>query len=60
MLNQRDFDRTGTLPRQITPSCLWSGGRIPSSVGGMHAHYSMYLVRGSEKTLLVDTGHPTH
>ncbi len=59
-MNQRSFERTGTLPRRITPSCLWSGGCIPSSVGGMHAHYSMYVVRGTEKTIMVDTGHPMH
>ena len=56
----RSFERTGALPRRIAPSCLWTGGCIPSSVHGMHAHYSMFVVRGSERTLLVDTGHPLH
>ncbi len=60
MTTARSFERTGHLPRRITPSCLWTGGCIPSSVDGMHAHYSMYVVRGSERTLLVDTGHPLH
>jgi flavorubredoxin len=60
VLNERSFARTGNLPRQITESCLWSGGCIPSSVDGMHAHYSFYAIRGREKTLLVDTGHPMH
>ena len=59
-MTERSFDRTGSLPRRITPSCIWSGGCIPSSVSGMHAHYSTYLVRGSTASLLVDTGHPMH
>jgi flavorubredoxin len=55
-----DFGRSGTLPRLITPDCLWTGRCIPSSVPGLHAHYAFYVLRGRDKVVLVDTGHPMH
>ena len=54
------FGRSGELPRAITPDCLWTGRCLASSVPDMHAHYSLYLLKGSEKTVLIDTGHPIH
>ena len=54
------FTRTGTLPRAITPDLLWTGRCIPSSVPNLHAHYALYLLKGSQRTVLIDTGHPIH
>lgn len=52
--------RTGALPRLITPDCLWTGGCMAASVSGMLAHYSCFLLRGTRRTILIDTGHPAH
>ena len=54
------FGRSGQLPRAITEDCLWTGRCLPSSVTDMHAHYSLYLLKGRDRTLLIDTGHPIH
>jgi len=55
-----DFGQTGTLPRAVTPDCLWTGRCLPSSLPDMHAHYSLYLLKGLKATVLIDTGHPIH
>lgn len=54
--------RTGGLPRLIRPDVLWSGGCLDSSYAAahVHGHFSMFAIRGSEKTILIDTGHPMH
>lgn len=53
-------ERTGALPREIDDGLLWFGGCIVVDYRGrqVHSHMSAYLVKGSEKTLLVDTGYP--
>ncbi|GAB3430236.1 MBL fold metallo-hydrolase [Actinophytocola sediminis] len=54
---------TDRLPRQFAPGRYWLGGcsdsgAWPTRKGATtHEHLSAYLVVGSEKTLLVDTGH---
>ena len=50
----------GALPRLIAPGCLWTGGSMASSVTGMLAHYSCFLLMGSQRSILIDTGHPAH
>lgn len=52
----------GTLPRVVIPDLLWTGGCLPFNYRSemVHGHFSTYLVRGSEKTILIDTGHPVH
>jgi flavorubredoxin len=41
---------------------MWTGGCVDLNYQGenVHSHFSVYLVRGSEKSLLIDTGHPAH
>lgn len=53
---------TGNLPRVVSPNLLWLGGCLPVEYRGqtVFGHFSIYLVMGSEKTMLVDTGHPGH
>jgi len=53
---------TGELPRIVTPNLLWTGGCLSIGYQGelAHGHFSTYVVRGSEKTMLVDTGHASH
>ncbi len=54
--------KTGNLPRLITPSILWTGGclAVPFGLDKIHCYMSAYLIKGSQKTLLVDTGNPYH
>lgn len=53
---------TGKLPRIISDNLLWTGGCIEINYSGetVHGHFSIFLIKGSEKTLLVDTGHPAN
>lgn len=53
---------TGHLPRAIRKDLLWTGGCTPVAYQGRmpHSHMSAYCLKGSEKTILVDTGHPSH
>lgn len=55
-------EKTGDLPRLITPSILWTGGclAVPFGLDKIHCYMSAYLIKGSQKTLLVDTGNPYH
>src|SRR5438045_4003736 len=48
------------LPRLITPNVLWTGGCMELELSGelVHSHFGLYCVRGSEKTILIDAGHP--
>lgn len=50
------------LPRWVAPGIGWLGGCMAVEYGGewIHGHMSAYLVVGEERTLLVDTGHPSH
>lgn len=50
------------FPRRITSTVSWFGNCIPVEVDGetLHSHLGVYLVRGRDKTLLVDTGIPRH
>ena len=53
---------TGALPRVVTPNLLWTGGCLSIEYQGelAHGHFSTYVVLGSEKSILVDTGHASH
>ena len=53
---------TGELPRVVTPNLLWTGGCLSIEYQRelAHGHLSTYVVRGSKKTMLVDTGHASH
>jgi flavorubredoxin len=50
------------LPRLITPGLLWAGGCMELELDGelVHSHFGMYAIKGSSKTILIDTGHPSH
>jgi flavorubredoxin len=50
------------LPRLVTPTVLWAGGCMALDLRGelVHSHFGMYAIRGSQKTFLLDTGHPIH
>jgi flavorubredoxin len=60
MAKQRTTQRE--LPRLITPDVLWTGGCMELELGHelVHSHFGAYVVRGSQKTMLIDTGHPIH
>ncbi|QIB33111.1 MBL fold metallo-hydrolase [Ancylobacter pratisalsi] len=49
---------SGHFPRVLSPSLLWTGGCLDILYHDrvVHSHVCTYLVRGSDKTLLVDTG----
>src|SRR5680860_1207523 len=51
-----------TFPREIVDGVHWLGGCLVPEVGGhkFHNHISAYLIKGDEKTLFFDTGHPAH
>lgn len=53
---------SGHLPRLILPDLLWTGGCLPLEYRGetVHGHMGAFLVRGSAKTMLIDTGNPLH
>lgn len=53
---------TGMLPRVVTESLLWTGGCLSIDYYGqtVFGHFSVYLVKGRDKTILIDTGHPIH
>ncbi len=61
-MNASAWRKTGALPRLIRPDVLWSGGCLDSSYSGasVHGHFSMYAIRGRDKTVIIDTGHPMH
>lgn len=50
------------LPRLLTPDVLWTGGCVELDIRGerVHSHFSNFVVRGSKRSILVDTGHPMH
>jgi flavorubredoxin len=52
--------RTGAFPRVIAPGVLWTGGATTSSSKELHTHFSAFIVRGTEKSVIVDTGHAFH
>lgn len=49
---------TGHFPRQLNDTLLWTGGCLNIDYNGttVHSHACTYLILGSEKTILVDTG----
>lgn len=53
---------SGELPRLVTPDLLWTGGCLEVAYKGdiVHGHFSMFVLKGSEKTLMIDTGHPVN
>ncbi|WP_332682473.1 MBL fold metallo-hydrolase [Bosea sp. (in: a-proteobacteria)] len=54
-----DCDKaTGRFPRKLSDTLLWTGGCLNIDYHGrnVHSHVCTYLIRGSEKTMLVDTG----
>lgn len=57
-MSERVGPRTGRFPRLIAPGVLWTGGAVQSSGGPeLHTHFNTFIVRGSGKTAIVDTGH---
>lgn len=54
--------RTGSLPRLITPGILWVGGCLEYPYRGerVHSHMSAFLIKGSKKSVIIDTGNPHH
>jgi len=52
--------KTRQIPRRITPDILWTGSCVELTLHGelVHTHFCNYVIRGSEKVLLLDTGHP--
>lgn len=61
-LSSRPPVKQHELPRQISPDVLWTGGCIELELSGelVHSHFGIYCVRGTQKTLMIDTGHPMH
>lgn len=53
---------TGTLPRALSESLLWTGGIVDVQYGEstVHAHFGAFLLRGSRTSVLIDTGHAMH
>ena len=58
---------SGRLPREVVPGLYWLGGCSNSGAwpgrdpdNGVHEPCSAWLVVGSEKSILVDTGHVAH
>lgn len=51
-----------TLPRELSPGLFWMADCLKYEYKGemWHSHVSAYLIVGSEKSLLIDTGHPAH
>jgi flavorubredoxin len=51
-----------SAPREIGPGAWWLGDCIAHDADGVsiHLHFSAFLVVGSERTLLYDTGYPPH
>jgi flavorubredoxin len=49
-------------PRQIAPGINWLGGCVHLVHQGqeIHSHLSAFLIVGTEKTMLIDTGYPGH
>jgi len=50
------------LPRQIAEGVLWVGGCLNLSFKGetVHSHFNAYVIKGRDRTLMVDSGHPYH
>ncbi|MDQ0137769.1 flavorubredoxin [Neorhizobium galegae] len=50
------------LPRLITKDVLWTGGCLDLMFKGevVHSHFNNYIIRGKNKILMIDTGHPIH
>jgi flavorubredoxin len=51
---------TGGLPRELAPGIQWLGNCIvyETDFVAFHSYNSVYVVSGSERTLIVDTGFP--
>ena len=58
----QELPKTQDLPRTIEPGFTWTGGCLEFEYEDepIHSHMCSYLLEGTEKTLLVDTGHPAH
>lgn len=52
--------RPHALPRELVPGLVWLGDCVGQQWEGelLHAHNSVYLVSGSERSLIVDSGLP--
>lgn len=50
------------MPREVAPGLVWTGGCLQFDYEGepIHSHMCSYLIVGSDRSLLVDTGHPAH
>lgn len=49
---------TGHFPRRLSPTLLWTGGCLDISYHGrtVHSHVCAYVVRGTKKSIMIDTG----
>lgn len=54
--------RHSALPRLINPDFLWIGGCLDIDYKGeaVHSHFGAFVIRGTQKSLMIDTGHPFH
>jgi len=53
---------TGRLPRRLSHSLLWTGRCIDFEYRGepIHSHLNAFVVKGSHRSVIVDTGAPAH
>jgi flavorubredoxin len=53
---------SGAFPRKVSETLLWSGGCLDFDYKGSkaHSHFSVFLQKGSRRSVLVDSGHPIH
>lgn len=57
-----DHTAAPVLPRLVGSDVHWGGDCLKFNYKGevWHGHVSVYIILGSEKTLMIDTGHPGH
>lgn len=55
-----DLIESKLLPRELAPGLTWMGACTPLPYEGqlLHGYHSVYLLRGADVGLIVDTGHP--
>lgn len=61
-MNKPKYQPSGRLPRWVSPALMWTGGCVDLNYQGedVHSHFSAYLIRGRDKSMMIDTGHPAH
>lgn len=53
---------TGGLPRRLSESLLWTGRCIDFEYQGkpIHSHLNAFVMKGSRRSIIIDTGSPVH